>query len=154
MYTLEQIAELSNEEFYDAFINGELNSMDLPAREYFERKDLIAEQITKREILKQLDDGQSYVHNFVRAEDKTDEFMIPRYAIAVAESEASALMVTFIESEEERDRILEVFQNTGELDFFNYVQGQHINKSVHALLEIDIKSIFVSKEFRHQFTKE
>lgn len=154
MYTLEEMEKLSNEDFYKAFINGELNSMDLTAREYFERKDFIAEQITKREVLKEVGEHGAYVYGYVRGEDMTDEYMVPRYALGIAKDEGAAIILTFVESEEERERIIDMFENTGRLQYHNYPANKAVDEEVNALLEVDVKKIYVSKEFVTEFDKD
>lgn len=150
---IEDIPNLDEEQFLKMLMEGHLNSLEVPAKEYFERQDIIRLETIKRSILNELKTEQSYVYKYVAALDKTDEYYIPSNAILVGEEEGSEFKVILVNSEEELDRIVEHFKSTGNLNYYSASHKDTIDKPVNAIAPIKIQKLYVSEEFHREFKK-
>lgn len=143
LYEIGEIFDLPDKEFFSALLNGQLNNMSVPAKEYFYRQDLIREQVQKRSILSELNNSsnQEYVYQYICGEDYTVEYMVPEWAIGVVTDKASEIRVILLTSKEEYDNVIDHFRHTGNLKYSSVLNGD-VDTPVYSILPLQVKGIY------------
>lgn len=140
MIPITKIGSLTSEEFFRAYANGELNSLDLPAREYFDRQDLIKEKMEEH-LARRESKGQEFIIEKHVLHNATDDVMAPAYGILYAK-EGEEFRVMFCQSDLERERMVEDYGRTGVIDIMNYGTKSLQEYNPDAVVEINIGKVW------------
>ena len=141
----EEIRNLSREEFFEAYTSGRLNNLDLPAREYFERQNIIREEMKIHTVRATQAEECPYMITKKVLADVTDESFHHAYMTLYAR-EGEKLKVMFNQSKEEREHLINEYGRTGILDVMDY--GSLTTKEIkpHVVVEADIRKIYKRRE--------
>lgn len=122
---MNKITHLTDNEFMICYVNGQLNSLDIPAREYLERKDIIKEQMEMR-----IEDGFDPFKEMMAMDipnvEKEDNFRA--HLILYAEEEGTMPQFVVCDSEEMAKEMVKEFQKTGEIEIPDFFRGGRMTK--------------------------
>lgn len=152
LYPVDKIADLEDVDFYFKLSNGELNSLDISAREYFERQEVIRDQVTKRTILHELSQQEVYEYQY-RHGLKDPRYRVPAYVLAYSIDEGQAMQLAFIESEAERDRAIKRFEREGTMEFFDAMAAEYKVVEVYAMMALRFEDMYVARDENKRFKK-
>jgi hypothetical protein len=126
---MEKIRSLSDSDFFLMYTQGRLNSLDVPAREYFERQELIKEEMAYRLESKGLDERDP-LHILMRRIPNVEEEKKFRAHLILYAVEGEIPNFLVIGNEDAALRIVEDFKKTGTIDVQDAFTGDISKKRV------------------------
>jgi hypothetical protein len=112
LIAIDDIKTLSVEDFYHAFANNRLNDLDIPAREYFIRQDIIKETMAEH-IQNQIDPTVAYLREVEYRENKPVGGVFPQGMLAIQEKEGMFHVFDTCSSEEARQAAVDLYKKEG-----------------------------------------